>query len=64
MSSREQGQQLLETIDAVLAECAGDPRRRRPARPPARPAWRGPSWLQGPRTGDDGPGLANSQNRG
>ena len=46
MSSREQGQQLLETIDAVLAECGKDPRRRRPARPPARPTWTGPGRWQ------------------
>jgi len=45
MSSREQCERLLETIDAVLAECAKDPRRR-PARPSTRPAWPGPSWSQ------------------
>jgi len=46
MSSREQGQQLLEAIDAVLEECGKDLARRRPARP-VRSAWRGPSWLEG-----------------
>ena len=46
MPSREQGQQLLETIDAVLAQCGKDPRRRGAARPSARPAWSGPGrWL-------------------
>lgn len=54
MSRREQGQQLLETIDAVLEECGKDPRRRRPDRPPSRPAWPGPSWLLSPRAGEDG----------
>lgn len=44
--SNEQSQQLLDTIDAVLAECSKDPRRRSTkARPlPTRPAWR-PTWV-------------------
>lgn len=48
MSSREQCDQLLETIDAVLLECGKDPRRRGTVRPQSRPTWRGPSWLQEP----------------
>ena len=48
MSSREQCDQLLATIDAVLLECGKDPRRRSTVRPQSRPAWRGPSWLQEP----------------
>ena len=54
MSSREQCLQLLETIDTVLEECGKDPRRRSPARPPSRPAWSGPSWLQGQADSDHG----------
>jgi hypothetical protein len=46
MSSREQGQRLLDTIDAVLEECGQDPRRRRTARTATRPAWGGPVWLR------------------
>ena len=60
MSSREQCQQLLRTIDAVLEECANDPRRRRIAKPTNRPAWPGPSWLQGQRAGDDTRSHASS----
>lgn len=42
----KQSQQLLDTIDAVLAECSKDPRRRATPRPlPNRPAWR-PMWAQ------------------
>jgi hypothetical protein len=53
MSSREQGQRLLETIDAVLDECGKDPRRRRPAATASRPAWGGPVWLRA-RPGNEG----------
>ena len=44
--SSKQSQQLLDTIDAVLAECSKDPRRRAaPRSVPTRPAWR-PMWAQ------------------
>lgn len=63
MSSREQCDQLLREIDAVLSECSKDPRRRTPIRPPSRPAWAGPSWLRdqgtgGSRSDDPGPAAA------
>ena len=60
MATRERSDQLLRTIDAVLSECSKDPRTR-PVRPPARPAWRGPSWLQdGWAGGSDGARTAAS----
>jgi hypothetical protein len=50
--SSKQSQQLLDTIDAVLAECSKDPRRRAAPRPqPTRPAWR-PRWAEDAQSGD------------
>lgn len=52
MSTREQLDQLMEKIDAVLDECGKGPRQREPARSSARPAWPGPRWAQHQRTAD------------
>ena len=50
--SSKRSQQLLDTIDAVLAECSKDPRRRAAPRPqPTRPAWR-PMWAQDGQSAD------------
>jgi hypothetical protein len=50
--SSKRSQQLLDTIDAVLAECSKDPRRRAAPRPQTtRPAWR-PMWAEEPQGGD------------
>jgi hypothetical protein len=48
MSSREQCDQLLRTIDAVLSECSKDPRRQPPNSSAHRPPWPGPSWSSEP----------------
>lgn len=47
----KQSQQLLDTIDAVLAECSKERRRPTPRPSASRPAWR-PMWAEDGRSAD------------